>query len=144
MQRGKLRNIINKSKEFSKPIGEPFDEFKNISDNIIKISACLASPLNKLRDESLIQYYDYLEVQPHVNSEDQKEYNKWLYEMSLRHKKPLIAGTDTHSINTYKAECRSILQKAKHIEFTNEDEFDLTFEAVIAITLITLRNASAE
>ena len=106
-----------------------FDEFKNISSNIIKISACLASPLNKLRDESLIQYYDYLEAQPHVNSEDQKEYNKWLYEISLKHNKPLIAGTDTHSINKYKAECRSILQKAKHIEFTNEDEFDLTYKS---------------
>lgn len=106
-----------------------FDEFKNISSNIIKISACLASPLNKLRDESLIQYYDYLEVQPHVNSDDQKSYNKWLYEMSIKHKKPLIAGTDTHSINKYKAECRSILQKAKHIEFTNEDEFDLTYKS---------------
>ena len=33
-----------------------FDEFKNISNNIIKISACLASPLNRLRDESLIKY----------------------------------------------------------------------------------------
>lgn len=106
-----------------------FDEFKNISSNIIKISACLASPLNKLRDESLIPYYDYLEVQPHVNSEDQKEYNKWLYQMSVKHNKPLIAGTDTHSINKYKAECRSILQKAKHIEFTNEDEFDLTYKS---------------
>lgn len=106
-----------------------FDEFKNISNNIIKISACLASPLNKLRDESLIKYYDYLEVQPHVNSEDQKEYNKWLHEMSIKHNKPLIAGTDTHNINKYKAECRSILQKAKHIEFTNEDEFDLTYKS---------------
>ena len=106
-----------------------FDEFKNISNNIIKISACLASPLNKLRDESLIQYYDYLEIQPHINSEDQKEYNKWLYEMFIKHNKPLIAGTDTHSINKYKAECRSILQKAKHIEFTNEDEFDLTYKS---------------
>lgn len=106
-----------------------FDEFKNISNNIIKISACLASPLNKLRDESLIQYYDYLEVQPHVNSEDQKEYNKWLYKMSIKHNKPLIAGTDTHSLNTYKSECRSILQKAKHIEFSNEDEFDLTYKS---------------
>ena len=106
-----------------------FDEFKNISDNIIKISACLASPLNKLRDEDLIQYYDYLEVQPHVNSEDQKEYNKWLYKMSIKYNKPLIAGTDTHSLNTYKAECRSILQKAKHIEFSNEDEFDLTYKS---------------
>ena len=106
-----------------------FNEFKNISNNIIKISACLASPLNKLRDESLIQYYDYLEVQPHVDSEDQKEYNKWLYKMSIKHNKPLIAGTDTHNLNAYKAECRSILQKAKRIEFSNEDEFDLTYKS---------------
>lgn len=106
-----------------------FDEFKNISDNVIKISACLASPLAKTRDESLIKYYDFLEVQPHVNSKDQVEYNKWLYEMSIKHNKPLIAGTDTHSINTYKAECRSILQKAKKIDYTSEDEFDLTYKS---------------
>ena len=106
-----------------------FDEFKNISNNIIKISACLASPLNKLRDESFIQYYDYLEAQPHVNSQDQKEYNQWLYQMSIKHNKPLIAGTDTHNLNKYKAECRSILQRAKHIVFTNEDEFDLTYKS---------------
>lgn len=113
-----------------------FDEFKKISRNVIKISACLASPLNKLRegklmscDESLIQYYDYLEVQPHVNSPDQKEYNKWLHEMSIKHNKPLIAGTDTHSLDAYKAECRSVLQEAKKIEFSNEDEFDLTMKS---------------
>lgn len=106
-----------------------FDEFKNISSNVIKISACLASPLNKLRDENLIQYYDYLEVQPHIYSEEQKEYNQWLYQMSLKYNKPLIAGTDTHSLNKYKAECRSILQKAKHITFTNEDEYDLTYKS---------------
>lgn len=106
-----------------------FEEFKQISsEHVIKISACLASPLNKLRDESLIQYYDYLEVQPHVNSSEQKEYNVWLYEMSKKYSKPLIAGTDTHSINSYKAECREILQIAKKIEFTNEDEFDLTYK----------------
>lgn len=104
-------------------------EFKQISNNVIKISACLASPLNKLRDESLIQYYDFLEVQPHVNSNDQKEYNLWLSEMSKKHDKPLIAGTDTHSLNKYKAECRSILQKAKNITFSNEDEFDLTYKS---------------
>ena len=106
-----------------------FNEFKNISDNVIKISACLASPLNKLRDEGLIRYYDYLEVQPHANSADQKEYNQWLYQMSVKHNKPLIAGTDTHNLNKYKAECRSILQRAKHIVFTNEDEFDLTYKS---------------
>ena len=106
-----------------------FDEFKDISsEHVLRISACLASPLNKLRDESLIQYYDYLEIQPHVNSDAQKEYNLWLYEMSKKYHKPLIAGTDTHSINQYKAECRSLLQTAKKIEFTNEDEFDLTYK----------------
>lgn len=104
-------------------------EFKQISNNVIKISACLASPLNKLRNESLIQYYDFLEVQPHVNSNDQKEYNLWLSEMSKKYDKPLIAGTDTHSLNKYKAECRSILQKAKNIIFSNEDEFDLTYKS---------------
>ena len=49
--------------------------------------------------------------------------------MSLKYNKPLIAGTDTHNLNKYKAECRSILQKAKHIVFTNEDEFDLTYKS---------------
>lgn len=105
-----------------------FEEFKSISNNIIKISACLASPLNRLRDASLVKYYDYLEVQPHVNSKEQKEYNKWLLEMSKKYNKPLIAGTDTHSLDNYKAECRTILQKAKHIVFNNEDEFDLTYK----------------
>ena len=116
-----------------------FDEFCNISDNVIKISACLASPLNKFRKEysdlttssfhKLLTKYDYYEVQPHVNSEEQKEYNQWLVELAKKFGKPLIAGTDTHSLNKYKAECRSILQKAKKITFTNEDEFDLTYKS---------------
>lgn len=188
-----------------------FDEFFNISDNVIKISACLASPLSKypnfigkLVDEKiaeleknketeanrldtelnseaakkqwiedstiihntsyeiyveqcieksnnafdlqieeakselenakivydkLLKTYDYYEIQPHVKSMDQIRYNKMLYEASKKYNKPLIAGTDTHSIDSYKAECRSILQKAKHIEFSNEDEFDLTYKS---------------
>ena len=109
-----------------------FDEFLNISENVIKISACLASPLNKIRDgreKRLCQHYDYYEIQPHVNSEAQKEYNKYLVQLSKQFNKPLIAGTDTHSLNNYKAECRSILQKAKKIQFSNEDEFDLTYKS---------------
>lgn len=142
-----------------------FDEFFAISDNVIKISACLASPLSKYPsfiteycenkiDECekqndaqsinryrkclsnsrnvfvrLLQAYDYYEIQPHVKSIDQIKYNQMLYEASKQYHKPLIAGTDTHSINQYKAECRSILQKAKHIEFSNEDEFDLTYKS---------------
>lgn len=184
-----------------------FDEFFAISDNVIKISACLASPLSRypssinevyerldeikkekkellsseeyrqevierfkgwdsnqspitygnldnfIKEEvskmyteeikvlkhteenakeiydKLLQTYDYYEIQPHVKSLDQIKYNKMLYEASKKYGKPLIAGTDTHSINQYKAECRSILQKAKHIEFSNEDEFDLTYKS---------------
>jgi DNA polymerase-3 subunit alpha len=111
-----------------------FDEFLNISDNVIKISACLASPINKLENdnqyiEKLLQKYDYYEIQPHINSEDQKKFNLKLYSWSKQYNKPLIAGTDTHSLNTYKAECRSILQKAKRINYTNEDEFDLTYKS---------------
>lgn len=78
-----------------------FDEFLNISDNIIKISACLASPLSKAKDskyyDRLCAHYDYYEVQPH-NSDDQKEYNKYLAELGIRYNKPLIAGTDTHNL----------------------------------------------
>lgn len=118
-----------------------FDEFFAISDNVIKISACLASPLSKYPSnvednedtrgiyEKLLNKYDYYEIQPHIHSLEQIQYNKMLYEASKKYNKPLIAGTDTHSINTYKAECRSILQKAKHIEFSNEDEYDLTYKS---------------
>ena len=124
-----------------------FDEFLNISDNVIKISACLASPLARLEEEivtsqdaerreylsamfpKILQHYDYYEIQPHINSEDQKRYNKQLFEWSKKYNKPLIAGTDTHSLNKYKAECRSILQLAKGIEFANEDTFDLSYKS---------------
>lgn len=134
-----------------------FEEFFNISDNIFKISACLASPLNKYPSdvnevqrlidkaelekgditivdakatyEKLLQSYDYYEIQPHIKSLEQIQYNQMLYEASKKYGIPLIAGTDTHSIDQYKAECRNILQKAKHIEFSNEDEFDLTYKS---------------
>ena len=115
-----------------------FDEFFLISDNIIKISACLASPLSKypcLENanrkiyDKLLKIYDYYEIQPHVKSIDQIKYNQMLYEASKQYGKPLIVGTDTHSLNKYKAECRSILQKAKKIAYADEDTFDLTYKS---------------
>lgn len=115
-----------------------FDEFKNISDNVIKISACLASPLNALRKyhgveatspyHELIEHYDYLEIQAHDHWE-QIQYNTFLIELSKRYDIPLIAGTDTHSIDQYKAECRTMLQWSKGIEFADEDTFDLTYKS---------------
>lgn len=110
-----------------------FDEFLNISDNVIKISACLASPLNKVdyHDpiyEKLAKHYDYYEIQPH-NCQDQILYNQHLAMLSKKYNKPLIAGTDAHSVNSYKAECRNLLLLSKKKSYGNEDEFDLTYKS---------------
>lgn len=112
---GNLDNFIKE--EVSKMYVEEIKVLKHTEENAKEIY------------EKLLQTYDYYEIQPHVKSLDQIKYNKMLYEASKKYGKSLIAGTDTHSINQYKAECRSILQKAKHIEFSNEDEFDLTYKS---------------
>lgn len=109
-----------------------FDEFLNISKNIISTSACLASPLNRLpethpRYMELAQKYDFLEVQAHDHP-DQIAFNKRLLALSKRLGKPLIAGTDTHSSSPYKAECRAVLLSAKHKSYGDEDAFDLTYK----------------
>ena len=164
-----------------------FEEFFAISDNVIKLSACLQSPLNKVKGriqslkdeivefeslaesetdnvkkslylelvqerkrelayvedslEKLLNKYDYYEIQYH-NVPDQIEYNQSLFELSKKYGKPLVACTDTHSLNEYKAECRLVLQKAKtgaifgqrkgekEGDFTsNENDFDLTYKS---------------
>lgn len=106
------------------------DEFLGISDNIIKTSACLASPLNKLphdhpRYMELAQHYDFLEIQPHDDPE-QKAFNAWLVDLAQKIGKPLIVGTDTHSSSAYKAECRQVLLEAKGKNYP-DDKFNLTF-----------------
>lgn len=111
-----------------------FEEFLGISDNIIKTSACLASPLNKLDEsnpwyERLLRHYDYLEVQPH-NHPDQIAFNQKLARFSKKYGIPLVAGTDTHSSSKYKAECRNILLKAKRQSYGDEDAFDLSYKTV--------------
>lgn len=135
-----LNTLIDKSTDSDHMYYKPrisFSEFLSLSDNVIKISACVMSPLNKLQinnsdDEALfyklVNKYDYLEIQPHVKSESQKEYNKKLVLLAKQFNKPLIAATDTHSIDKYSAECRTIIQLSKGIEFSEEDEFDLTYK----------------
>ena len=82
-----------------------FDEFLNISDNVIKISACLQSPLNKFKNKikklkqdgenvtelmnkyiALAKHYDYYEIQYH-NIPEQIEYNQYLYGLAKRYNK---------------------------------------------------------
>lgn len=124
-----------------------FDEFLGISDNVIKISACLASPLWQfmkkiIRDEdngedvsdkkelyyALAKQYDYYEIQYHAG--EQEKYNKLLYKMSEEFGKPLIAATDTHSLNQYKADCRMVLKYGKTDGDwgDGENNFDLTYK----------------
>lgn len=109
-----------------------FDEFLQISDNIISTSACLASPLYQLpvdhpRYMELARKYTYFEVQAH-NDPEQKEFNRRLLDLHKELGTPLIVGTDTHSADKYKAECRAILMKYKKKSYGNEDRFDLTWQ----------------
>lgn len=133
--RRELNRIISKSHDedhFYYTNRISFDEFLKLSSNIITTSACLASPLNKLdikheKYEALVKRYDYLEIQPH-NHPEQIAFNVHLAELSRKYNKPLIAGTDTHSLNSYKAECRKILLKRKRQSYGDEDAFDLTYK----------------
>lgn len=134
--RKELRTLVDRATMEDHVYYKPrlsFDEFLNISDNIIKISACLASPLNRLSEdnpyyEKLLNKYDYYEIQYHDN-ENQKSYNEKLYKLSKKYNKPLILGCDTHSLNEYKAKCRWLLKKRKKMTYEDEDTFDLTFKS---------------
>lgn len=113
-----------------------FEELFATSDNIIVTTACLGGVLNKGDNDTkkrfmkfLIANKDrcYLEIQHH-NCADQITYNKMLYAISMRTDIPLIAGTDTHCLNDEHVEGRKILQKAKNVFFSDEDDWDLTFK----------------
>ena len=113
-----------------------FDEFLNISDNIIVTTACIASILSKGNEELKKRYIDFLiehkdrcflEIQHH-NTESQKEYNKYLYDLSKQTGIRLIAGTDTHCTDDIHAEARVVLQRGKNTYFDGEEGWDLTFK----------------
>ena len=109
-----------------------FEEFLAISPNIIKTSACLASPLARLDPSDpmylcLAKHYDFLEIQHH-NDPDQASYNKRLLQLSRQLNKPLIAGTDTHSSSVYKAECRDVLMEYKEQKYPGESGFDMVWK----------------
>ncbi len=109
-----------------------FDEFLRLSDNIIKISACVSSPLNRLpithpMYERLAKKYDYYEIQPH-KMQEQVDFNRHLATLAEKYHKPLIAATDTHSLDSYKAECREILLRSKE-KWYGDDGYDLTYKS---------------
>lgn len=112
-----------------------FEELLNTSDNIIITSACLGGILSRGTESMKKRFLDFfvenkercfLEVQHHVVN-DQIEYNKELYEWSKSLKLKLVIGTDTHCLD--ETESRSLLQKAKKINFSDEETWDLTFKS---------------
>lgn len=114
------------------------DELFATSDNIIVTTACLGGPIWQRRtDRPFIEKFMdwasenkdrvYLEIQYHDHPE-QAVYNRLLHALSKKYDVPLIAGTDTHSSTSYKAECRQKLQQAKNMAYGDEDAFDLTFK----------------
>jgi len=107
------------------------------SDNVIITTACLGGILNRADDviqNCFIKFLAknktrcFLEIQHH-NVADQIAYNKKLVEIHNKYKIPLIAGTDTHSLNEEHSEGRRILQLSKNINFGEEDGWDLTFKS---------------
>lgn len=115
-----------------------FDELFSTSDNIIITTACLGGVLNNgtpLQKEKMLSFLAehkdrcFLEIQHHC-CQEQIEYNKTLYSLSQATGIPLIAGTDTHALNDEHMEGRAILQKAKGVHFSNEDDWDLTFKSI--------------
>lgn len=114
-----------------------YDELKATSDNVIVSTACLGGILNSApRDVKndffgwICEHKDrcFLEIQPH-NVPEQIEYNKKLIELSNKYNVPLLATTDTHSLNDEHSIGRDILQKSKGILFENEEGWDLTFKS---------------
>lgn len=126
-----------------------FDELKATSDNIIMTSACLASPIWKLYKrayntipdlqakvelENMLQWMGdnrhrmFLEIQYHTHPE-QVEFNQMLLRLSKDLKIPLIAGTDTHSLNKEHAKARTLFLKSKGASYGDEDSYDLTMKS---------------
>ncbi|QRV11355.1 DNA polymerase III subunit alpha (plasmid) [Bacillus velezensis] len=125
-----------------------WDDIKNTSKNIIISSACLGGPIWQLyknranaddkvakgKYEEVIQWFSdnkdraFLEIQPHYHVE-QIQYNKLLLDISESTGIRLVAASDTHALNEEYDKARKVLQKAKRINFTDEDTFDLSFHS---------------
>jgi DNA polymerase-3 subunit alpha len=115
------------------------DELINTSKNIIISTACLGGILHNGNDiikDKFITFLAnnkdrcFLEIQHHIDVDgEQISYNKYLYELSKSIDVRLVTGTDTHALNDEHMDGRSILQKAKGVNFANEGSWDLTFKS---------------
>lgn len=140
--KNELNTLVSKSFNrkdghfYSKP-RITMDELINTSDNIIVTSACLGGILHGTNEDLRDRFIGFLknnksrcflEIQHHP-FEEQCDYNVELAFLSKTIGVPLIAGTDTHSIDEEHAASRAILQKAKKVHFESEDQCDLVFKS---------------
>lgn len=123
------------------------DELMNTSDNILVSTACLGGILHNgtesIKNKFIVfllnnKHRCFLEIQHH-NEDEQKEYNRYLWELSKSIGVPLIVGTDTHALNAEHLEGRRMLQKAKGVNFANEDAWDLTFKSSVEELMAAFR-----
>lgn len=113
-----------------------FQELFNTSDNIIITSACVGGVFGKAPEATQDLFLDFLkknsrrcflEIGHHMD-EKQVQYNKRLVTLSRITGVLLIAGTDTHVLNSEHEKGRAVLQIAKNIHFDDEDKWDLKFK----------------
>lgn len=115
-----------------------FDDILNTSDNIIITSACIGGIFGKGNEELKKKFLEFMsehkdrcfiEIQHH-NVQKQKEYNLLMLDFHNKYGIPLIAGTDTHCLNSDHEKARKIMQLSKKITF-NDDEanWDLVFRS---------------
>lgn len=113
-----------------------FDELFSTSENIIVSTACIGGVFGKGDEETQAKFLRFLqqnkercflEIGHHIDPK-QVEFNRRLYELSLRSGVRLIAGTDTHVLNEAHERGRGILQVSKNIFFDGEENWDLKFK----------------
>lgn len=114
-----------------------FDELFGTSDNIIVTTACVGGVFGKAPDDVQERFLKFLvankhrcflEIGHHMD-EKQVLYNQKIAHISKQTGIPLIAGTDTHTLNAVHDKGRSILQLSKNIRFDGEDAWDLKFKS---------------
>lgn len=113
-----------------------FEELFNTSNNIIITTACVGGVFGKGDEETQLKFLEFMlknkhrcffEIGHHMD-EKQVTYNQKLLKLSTETSIPLIAGTDTHVLNSEHEKGRSILQAAKNIHFDGEERWDLKFK----------------
>lgn len=107
-------------------------------EDFIITSACVAGWLYEDADEIWLKIAEhfgnnfFLEVQNH-NTEKQKNLNKHILDLAREHNLQIIAGLDTHYVNSDGAKERDALLESKNIKYLDEQGWYMDFPDAITI-----------